>query len=95
LAPDSVSVPVPTLVRPPVPSITPANVVLALSPPAVSVAEPSVTLLPAVPASEPMVWFRLLRSSTAPAATVNALNGENALTAPACRVPALTSVGPE
>jgi hypothetical protein len=46
-------VPVPVLVRPPVPEITPEKVVLVLLPPAVSVAEPSVT--PPAPASEPMV----------------------------------------
>jgi hypothetical protein len=41
-----------------------------------------------------MVWLKLLRSRVAPLATVNALNGENALTAPACSVPALTDVAP-
>jgi hypothetical protein len=53
LAPDSVSVPAPILVSPPLPDIVPENVVLVLSLPVVSMAEPSVTL-PA-PASEPMV----------------------------------------
>jgi hypothetical protein len=48
----------------------------------------------AAPATEPMVWLKLLRSRVAPLATVNALNGENALTAPACSVPALTDVAP-
>ena len=41
-----------------------------------------------------MVWLKLFRSSVAPLATVNALNGENALTAPACSVPTLIAVGP-
>src|SRR5262249_60777168 len=53
LLPESVSVPLPILVSPPVPEIVPENAVLVLSLPVVSVAEPSVTA-PA-PASEPMV----------------------------------------
>src|SRR5262245_47244361 len=93
LVPDRVIVPLPILVRPPAPEITPEKVVLVLLPPAVSVAEPSVTL-PA-PASEPMVWLKLLRLRVAPDATVNALNGANAFVAPACSVPALTAVAPE
>ena len=93
LAPDSVSVPAPILVSPPMPDIVPENVVLVLSLPVVSVAEPSVTL-PA-PASEPMVWLKPSRSSVAPLATVNALPAENAFAAPACSVPALTAVAPE
>ena len=72
--------PPPTLVKPPLPEMVPRNVVLVPSLPVVSVADPSVTL-PA-PASEPMVWLKLARSSVAPAATVNALNGANALIAP-------------
>ena len=92
LAPDSVRVPVPILVSPPVPAIVPENVVLVLSLPVVSVAAPSVTL-PA-PASEPMLWLKPARLRVAPPATVNALNGANALTAPACSVPALTAVAP-
>ena len=84
--------PVPVLVRPPVPEIAPEKVVLVLSLPVVSVAAPSVTL-PA-PASEPMVWLKLARLSVAPDAIVNALNGENAFVAPACSVPALTAVPP-
>jgi hypothetical protein len=90
--PDSVSPPLPILVSPPVPEIVPENVVLVLSPPAVSVAEPSVTL-PA-PASEPMVWLKLARLSVAPLATVNALFVAKAFATPACKVPALTAVAP-
>jgi hypothetical protein len=71
---------------PPLPEMVPENLVLVLSLPVVSVAAPSVTA-PA-PASEPMVWLKLLRSSVAPLAIVNALNGDSALTAPACKVPA-------
>ena len=85
-------VPVPAFVTPPVPEATPENVVEELSPPAVNVAEPSVTL-PA-PASEPIVWLKLLRSRTAPAPTVFALLLPNVLAAPACKVPALTLVAP-
>ena len=66
---------------------------LVLSLPVVSVAEPSVTL-PA-PASEPMVWLKLLRSRMAAEATVNALLDDKAFSAPACSVPALTAVAPE
>ena len=66
---------------------------LVLSPFVVSVAEPSATL-PA-PASEPMVWLKLLRSSVAPVPTVNALLDEKAFVAPPCSVPALTAVAPE
>ncbi len=93
LAPASVSVPAPILVSPPMPDIVPENVVLVLSLPVFSVAEPSVTL-PA-PASEPMVWLKPSRSSVAPLATANALPAENAFAVPACRVPALTAVAPE
>ena len=49
--------------------------------------------LPA-PASEPIFWLKLLRSSVAPPATVNALNGEKAFAAPACSVPRLIVVCP-
>ena len=83
LGPDRVSVPVPILLRPPAPEIVPENVVLVLSLPVVSVAEPSVT--EPAPASEPMVWLKLLRSRVAPLATVKAVKGENAFVAPACR----------
>ena len=52
LSPESVSVPVPCLVAVPVPVMTPEKMVLELSPPAVSVATPSIT--PPAPASEPI-----------------------------------------
>jgi hypothetical protein len=90
--PESVSVPVPILVSPP-PEIVPEKVVLVLSLPVVSVAEPSVTL-PA-PAREPMVWLKLARLSVAPLATVNALDDDKAFVAPAASVPALTAVAPK
>jgi hypothetical protein len=53
LAPESASVPLPILVRPPVPEIVPENVVLVLSVPVVSVAAPRAT--EPAPASEPMI----------------------------------------
>src|SRR6266511_495048 len=93
LAPESVSAPLPILVRPPLPEIVPENVVLVLSVPVVSVAEPSVT--EPAPARDPIVWLKPLRLSMAPEATVNALPGAKAFAAPACSVPALTDVAPE
>ena len=92
LAPESVSVPLPILARPPLPDIVPENVVLVLSVPTVRVAAPSVTA-PA-PASEPIVWLKLARFNVAPLATVKALKGAKVLVAPACKVPALTLVAP-
>ncbi len=92
LGPDSVSAPVPILVRPPAPVIPPENVVLVLSLPVVSVAEPSVTA-PA-PASEPSVWLKPARAKVAPDATLYELLGEKAFTTPACSVPTLTKVAP-
>jgi hypothetical protein len=88
----STKVPLPTLVRPPVPEIVPSKDVLLLSLPVVSVALPSVTL-PA-PASEPIVWLKALRSSVAPEAIVKALIGAKTFAAPAGKVPASTSVAP-
>ena len=59
-------VPVPTLVSPPAPAMSPAKVVEALLPPVVSVPAPSATPLPATPASEPIVWSLPLMSRVAP-----------------------------
>lgn len=92
MVPESVIVPVPAFVTPPVPETAPEKTVVVLSPPVVSVAAPSVT--PPAPASEPIVWLKLLRSSVAPRATVWALPEENVLAAPACKVPAFTAVAP-
>src|SRR5262249_18918781 len=75
-----------------VPEITPEKVVLVLSFPVVSVADPSVTL--PTPASDPIVWLNPLRSTVAAAATVKALFDEKAFVAPACSVPTLTLVAP-
>ena len=77
--------------EPPVPEMRPEKIVLVLSLPVVSVAEPSVTL-PAL-ASEPTAWLKLFRSRVAPLATVNALSAARALTAPACSVPFVVIVG--
>ena len=98
LAPDKVSVPVPSLVRetPPTPAaISPENVVLALLPPAVRVtaATPVLVAVPA-PASEPTVQLNPLRSKVPPTDTVNALLAGTALAMPSFRVPALTVVAP-
>src|SRR5947207_8935132 len=93
LVPVRVNVPAPVLRRLPPPDMAPEYKVLLLSLPVVSVAEPSSTL-PA-PASEPMVWFKLLRSRLAPAPTVKALLAENALVLPARNVPPETSVLPD
>ena len=92
VVPESINVPVPVFVRPPVPLIAPENVVLALLPPVVSVADPSVTF-PA-PDSELTVCATLLRSSVAPLATLTADAGENAPAVPAWRVPAEIVVAP-
>ena len=72
--------------------MAPENVVEVPSPPVVRVAEPSVAL-PA-PASDPMLWLKLFRSSVAPAATLKALAGAKVLTAPARSVPAVIVVAP-
>src|SRR3954452_19606930 len=92
LAPVSMNVPAPILVKPPVPPMEPDKIVLVLSLPVVSIALPSATL-PA-PASEPIDWLKLLRSRAAPLATVNELNGEKAFAPPACKVPTFPAVAP-
>jgi hypothetical protein len=76
----------------PVPEIVPENVVLVLSLPVASVAEPSAT--EPAPASEPTVWLKFARLRVAPLATVTALLGAKVFAAPACNVPALTVVAP-
>ena len=69
-APVSVSVPVPALMRLPLPVMDPLNVVLLLLPPAVNVK--LLRLMPPLPVIEPIV---LLTASctTAPVPTVSAL----------------------
>ena len=53
-APDNVNVPAPCLVNPPVPPIVPAIAVLVPSP-VVRIFAPKATLVPATPASDPIV----------------------------------------
>src|SRR5262245_42063755 len=74
LAPDNVHVPVPTLVTPPAPLMTPLNVVDALLPPVVNVPPLRRTAPP--PASEPIVVLKPPRSSVPPLATVIAVDVE-------------------
>src|ERR1700685_1971608 len=97
LTPRSVSVPVPDSVRPPAPEMTPANEVEALSPPVMSVAEPRVMALDALPlAIEPTVLLKLVRARVPLLLRVTALRPlPKALVEPAVRVPTLTTVEPE
>src|SRR5690242_7261384 len=90
LMPLSVHVPVPFLTKPPVPEIVPEKVVLVLSLPVVSVAEPSVTL--PLPTNEPIDWLNPASAKVAPDATLYELLAEKALATPACSVPILTKV---
>ncbi len=88
-APDSVKVPVPIFVKPPLPFNSPLNAVLVLSVPVVNVCD-KVTV-PA-PAKEPMLCAKLLRSKVP--VTVKALALDSAFVAPACKTPALINVAP-
>ena len=93
----SVNVPDPACAKlsAPVPSCnTPPNVVLALSPPLVSVAAAPVSVTVPAPASEPMLLENPPRSSVAPLATVTAELEPKADVEPACSAPALTVVAP-
>ena len=92
LLPERVKVPIPCFVRPPVPLITPEKMVEELSPPAVRMPVPSVTL-PA-PASEPIVSLKLFRLNVAPPTTVRALVSAMRLAAPSVSVPTFTFVAP-
>ena len=92
LAPDSVSVPLPCLTRPPAPLREPENVVFATSP-VVSVLVAAKVTLPA-PASEPMVSLSDT-ASVAPEATVTAVVSASAPPLRfSVRVPADTVVAP-
>ncbi len=94
LSPASVSVPVPDLVSPPVPLITPSKLVLLLSPPVARFA-PSRTSAPE-PAIEPTVSVAPLgrRISCAPMATLTALASPSACPPSAMRMPSSTFVAP-
>jgi hypothetical protein len=86
-------VPFPILVRPPLPKMKAEDAVLVLSRPTVSVAVPRLTR-PA-PASEPMLWLKLLRSRVVLVPSVKALIGASTFAAQACSVPASTLVAPK
>lgn len=90
--PVSVVIPLPVLINPPVPDITPPKLEDVWSPPAVSVPPPSVTF--PVPAREPMLVVNPAVLKTAPVAmlTRDADGPEAAL--PSASVPPLMSVLP-
>ena len=93
LVPDSVSVPEPTLVKPPVPPISPANAVLFESP-AVSVLLPKVTVVPVTPANEPTVSLALSVKFAPDVPNTTAPVLATALPPDKASVPALTVVMP-
>ena len=98
-APDRLRVPVPCLITPSdvsVPVITPAYVVLLLSPPTVSVFTlplPKFTLPPAVPASEPIVSL-LLNSPKLPPLTLTDAASEIWLLVNNANTPPLITTAP-
>ncbi len=94
--PDSVCVPVPATVRPPVPPIVPPKLPLAV-PLSVRPFVPRFTAEPATPLSAPIVCAPVaaLRSSAAPApATFTAPVAARLPPAPSASVPALIVVPP-
>ena len=93
MVPDSVSVPEPTLVKPPVPLMAPANAVLFASP-AVSVLPPRVTLVPVTPAKEPTVSLALSVKFAPEVPRLTAPVSTMALPPDKASVPALTVVVP-
>ena len=93
MMPDSVSVPAPTLVKPPVPPIAPANPVLFVSP-AVSVLLPKVTVVPVTPANEPTVSLAISVKFAPDVPKTTAPVSAMALPPDKVSVPALTVVVP-
>ena len=91
LAPVSVRKPLPCLMKPPVPEITLASVVLLASP-AVNVPLPS-AMTPPVPDSAPTVWLLPLRLN-APPLTASAPVAASEPPGASCSVPAVTVVPP-
>src|SRR5438067_2331610 len=91
-APDKVSVPVPVLTRPPVPLITPENVVEAFVPPLVSANDPR-SMLPA-PAMEPTVSAAAVSCRVAADDTLTAVVSASELLPASASVPAETFVAP-
>src|SRR3989344_1464675 len=90
--PDNVNVPEPAFTTLPVSLITPEKVVDVLSPPAVNVPEPSVTL--PLPASDPMLSEISFKSNVPLAPTVMAVESDNLPEPLNCNVPALIVVAP-
>ena len=93
MVPDSVSVPAPDLVKPPVPPMTPANV-LVLASPAVSVLLPKVTVVPVTPLSEPTVSLAFSVKFAPEVPKLTAAVSSMALPPDKANVPALTVVVP-
>ncbi len=93
MVPDSVKVPAPTLVKPPVPPMAPANAALFASP-AVSVWLSRVTLVPATPASEPRVSLALSVKFAPAVSKFTEPVSARALPPDKASVPALTVVVP-
>ena len=93
MVPDSVSVPAPTFVKPPVPPMAPANAVLFASP-AVSVLLPKLTVVPDTPAKEPTVSLALSVKVAPDVPRTTAPVSAMALPPDKVSVPALTVVVP-
>ena len=93
LAPESVSVPLPCLVNPPVPPTAPANVVVFASP-VVSVLLPNVTLVPETPDKAPMVSSALSVKFAPVVSKITEPELAMALPPDRASVPALTVVAP-
>lgn len=93
LEPDSVSVPEPVLVTPPVPELVPEKVVLLEFPPVVRVAEPSESV--PEPDRAPTVSSKFARLNVALLATSTVVESPSTPDAPKVRVPAEIVVVPE
>ena len=88
--------PAPFLTNPPVPAIAPSKVLL-LTPPRIRVLAPRLTVEPATPDSEPMVWLAPEAEMSKPApgaATFTAPVAARLPPAPIASVPALMVVPP-
>ena len=92
LTPESRRLPVPAFTKLPVPDMTPEKVVEVLSPPALSWADPSVTL-PA-PAKEPTVSEKPARFQVVPEATETALPSGMTPAAPEASAPPVIATPP-
>ena len=94
LTPDRVNVPVPVLVIPPEPLITPPNVVESLFPPVVRVLTSSNTEVPAAPASEPISSSAFTSRIAPDALRMTATVSSSAEPPSKASVPALTVTSP-